>query len=62
MGGLREGERAAAFVVCEERELREEVREEARSGLERANLNLKCSATQYGAAQASAAPPCMASH
>jgi hypothetical protein len=26
-------ERAAAFAVCEEREVREEVREEARSGL-----------------------------
>jgi hypothetical protein len=63
VGGLRGGERAAAFAMCEEREVREEVREEARSGWGGQTLTLKCGATQHSATQAYAAAPLrMASH
>jgi hypothetical protein len=58
VGGLRGGERAAAT----QQEVREEVREEASSGLGRLTLIRKCGATLSGAAQATAAPPSVAPH
>jgi hypothetical protein len=58
VGGLRGGERAAATQL----EVREEVREEASSGLGRLTLIRKCGATQHGAAEATAAPPRVAPH
>jgi hypothetical protein len=55
---LRGGERAAATQL----EVREEVREEASSGLSWLTLIRKCCATLSGAAQATAAPPAVAQH
>jgi hypothetical protein len=58
VGGLRGGERAAAT----QQEVREEVREEASSGLGRLTLIRKSGATLSGTAQATAAPPSVALH
>jgi hypothetical protein len=54
VGGLRGGERAAATQL----EVREEVREEASSGLGQLTLIRKCG----GAAEATSAPPRVAPH
>jgi hypothetical protein len=58
VGGLRGGERAAAT----QQEVREEVREEASSGLGRLTLIRKCGATPHGAAEGTATPPTVAPH
>jgi hypothetical protein len=58
VGGLRGRERAAATQL----EVREEVREEASSGLGRLTLIQNCGATLHGAAEATATPPTVAPH
>jgi hypothetical protein len=58
VGGLRGGERVAAT----QQEVREEVREEASSGLGRLTLIRKCGATLHGAAEATTAPSSVAPH